>query len=696
MRKNYWLLTTLVALLMATTTSAEEVSWAVTPTPDDGAAVDWLGVKTPSRSDGKKFRLDSFNLFVGFLKTGGTSYGVSTTYMIISKSNASETSVASSNVVAISTNAPTPANDYATYTFDGAELEPGTQYYLYWVTSNSPASTYTTTTQRLGVYKQSYEPGMYFSSAIRTDYSPAFHATLTPVEGSSQGTDEPSGEDDGEDDTRQVLFDNAGSSVPYRIPALAQAVNGDVIALTDYRQGKSDIGFGAVDIHARISTDNGASWGSEFCIAGSNAITGKDSQYYGDASIVADRETNEVLVMLVSGTVGFTASTRNNPIRMAYARATYDEMAGEWQWTAPTDITSAVYDLLPTAKSLFFTSGKICQSKTIKVGTHYRIYSGLCVRTTTGGSTNYNFVMYSDDFGETWYVLGSSTTPCVSSADECKCEELPNGNVVLSTRVAKGRKWTIFTYTNQTTAEGSWSATVSPSSSNGGIYDADDTNPCNGEILLVDAIRQSDQAEVKLALQTVATNRRNVTIWYKPLESENDYDTPANFAKSWEGKYQVSSSTSCYSTMIEQSENRIGFFFEENSYNSGYDMVYYRYQLETMTGGKYSLKTESSDKPKCETPVLAWENGQVKCTCATPDVKYAYTVSMGDCTGESADGIIKLGSTFTVSVRAVRDDYKDSDVATLEFKLPDIGDMNGDGAITIADVTALVNKILEK
>ena len=114
MKTSYWLITTLVALLMATTASAEEVSWALTPTPNDGAAVDWLGVKTPSRSDGKKFRLDSFNLFVGFLKTGGTSYGVSTTYMIISKSNASETSVANSNVVAISTNAPTPSFDYAT------------------------------------------------------------------------------------------------------------------------------------------------------------------------------------------------------------------------------------------------------------------------------------------------------------------------------------------------------------------------------------------------------------------------------------------------------------------------------------------------------------------------------------------------------------------------------------------------------
>ena len=525
-------------------------------------------------------------------------------------------------------------------------------------------------------------------------YSASWLGVKTPAE--ENATMFTSGTDDGNDDRRQVLFNNASSSVPYRIPALAQAVNGDIIALTDYRQGKMDIGFGAVDIHACISTDNGASWGNEFCIAGSNAITGKDSQYYGDASIVADREKNEVLVMLVSGTVGFTASTRNNPIRMAYARATYDEMAGEWQWTAPTDITSTVYGLLPSAKALFFTSGKICQSKTIKVGTHYRIYSGVCVRTTMGGSTNYNFVMYSDDFGKTWDVLGSSTTPCVSNADECKCEELPNGNVVLSTRVAKGRKWTIFNYTNKTTAEGSWSATVSPSSSNRGIYNSSDTNPCNGEILLVDAIRQSDQAEVKLALQTVATNRTNVTIWYKPLTSESDYDTPANFAKSWEGKYQVSNTTSCYSTMIQQSEDRIGFYFEENSYNSGYDMVYYRYQLETITGGKYALKTESSEKPKCETPELTFKNGQVVCTCSTPDVKFVYSITMGSTEGESSDGVISLGKTFAVKVHAVLDGYQDSDEAMIEIELPEIADVNGDGSITIADVTALVNKLIGK
>ena len=693
--KNKWLVILLAALLMAGTASAEEVNWSVSVTPDDGASVNWLGVQTPSAAEGKVFVLKEFNLFIGYQKPpNGSTYGATTSYMIISKSNGSASSVESSDVVAISTNNPTPANDYATYTFNDAQLEPGTTYYLYWVVSNSSASTYTTTTQRLGLYKKTYSPGVYYSNSVHTSYSPAFYATLTLADGESGG-----GEDEDEiDGVKQVLFKNSTSSIPYRIPALAQAKNGDLIALSDYRQGKSDIGFGAVDIHARISRDNGATWGKEFCIAGSNAISGSDSEYYGDASIVADSESDEVLVMLVSGTVGFTVSTREDPIRMKYARASYNAASDQWTWTAPVDITTTIYDKIPTAKALFFTSGKICQSKMIKVGSHYRIYSGLCVRTTSGGSTNYNYVLYSDDFGETWNVLGNSNTPAVSSGDECKCEELPNGNVVLSTRVAKGRIFNIFTYTNQEKATGSWGSQHNPSANDNGIYYSSDYNPCNGEILLVDAIRNSDYTPVRLALQSIAFNRSNQYIYYKGLETESDYNTPVSFSKNWEGSYQVSNMSSCYSTMVLQNCDRIGFYYEDTSYNSGYDMVYYRYPLETITNGAYSLLAEGQEILKCATPVVKYQNGKVICSCETEGVKYAYSISQNDTTGESTDGILDISQivSVTLSVKAVREGYKDSNAATLNIKLPDIGDVNQDGETTVADVTALVNAILTK
>lgn len=451
-----------------------------------------------------------------------------------------------------------------------------------------------------------------------------------------------------------VLFDNTHSTIPYRIPALAQAVNGDIIALSDYRICKSDIGFGEVHINARISSNNGLTWGDEFCIAGKNAISGEDSQYYGDASIVADREKNEVLVMLVAGNVSFINSTRNNPIRVAYLRGNYDESTDNWTWTKPIDITTTIYNLLPKTKSLFCTSGKICQSKIIKVGTHYRIYIGLNTRPISGTNYNHNYVLYSDDFGETWKVLGSNNTAAITLADECKCEELPNGDVVLSSRVSKGRKWNIFTYTNQAKATGSWGTAKSPASNDNGIYNSADNNPCNGEILLIDAIRNNDQKEVTLALQSLAINRTNVEIWYKPLIEISDYDTPVNFAKNWEGKYQVSQGTSCYSTMIKQQDNRIGFYYEEKSYNGGYDMWYYRYQLETITDGKYSLKKK---------PIL------------------------GD--------VNKDGDINIVDVTAMVNIILNQDNEQPYIFDHEAADMNGDGEINIVDVTLLVNFILE-
>ena len=99
---------------------------------------------------------------------------------------------------------------------------------------------------------------------------------------------------------------------------------------------------------------------------------------------------------------------------------------------------------------------------------------------------------------------------------------------------------------------------------------------------------------------------------------------------------------------------------------------------------------------KCATPVLTFASGKVKCTCATTDVTYRYTVAPTAATGESTTGEISFGTTFTISVKAVRDGYEDSDAATLTIPMAEVGDVNADGNVTIADVTTLVNIILGK
>lgn len=99
--------------------------------------------------------------------------------------------------------------------------------------------------------------------------------------------------------------------------------------------------------------------------------------------------------------------------------------------------------------------------------------------------------------------------------------------------------------------------------------------------------------------------------------------------------------------------------------------------------------------PPCTAPVLAFQNGKIRCSCETEGVKYMYTITSTS-SGESTDGVIPLGTQFTVSVRATREGYSDSEASVITINTADVGDLNGDGTISIADVTGLVNVILGK
>ena len=97
---------------------------------------------------------------------------------------------------------------------------------------------------------------------------------------------------------------------------------------------------------------------------------------------------------------------------------------------------------------------------------------------------------------------------------------------------------------------------------------------------------------------------------------------------------------------------------------------------------------------KCATPVLTYSAGQVLCTCETPDVYYVYSIVPPSMSGTSLDGVITLDVDFRVDVRAVREGYQRSDVATLHVNLEDVGDFNGDGQLTITDVVTMINMVM--
>ena len=219
-----------------------------------------------------------------------------------------------------------------------------------------------------------------------------------------------------------VLFQTPVSdSIPYRIPAIAMMHNGDILALTDYRLCGNDIGYGRVDIHGRISRNGGRTWGKEFVLVEGSGMSGATDCGFGDAAMVADRESGDVLVMMVCGETVYLheTTTRQNPNRIAVLRSSDNGKT----WSAWEEITESVYTLFDDSvhgcvQSCFVGSGKIFQSRQIKVGSHYRIYAALAAR------PNGNRVIYSDDFGHTWHALGGPDALPVPNGDEPKCEEL--------------------------------------------------------------------------------------------------------------------------------------------------------------------------------------------------------------------------------------------------------------------------------
>ena len=386
-----------------------------------------------------------------------------------------------------------------------------------------------------------------------------------------------------EPEPQQDLFITRSGAIPYRIPALAAAKNGNLIAISDYRPCRADIGYGEVDIVARISKDNGKTWGTQFTIGDGTGNAASRDCGFGDAAVVADRESNEVLLISVCGKMPCTQGTRENPNPVARFRS-HD---GGETWTAYEDITEDIYSIFDNradaVRSIFFGSGRICQSRLVKVKDYYRLYAALWTR------DNGNRVLYSDDFGETWNSLGYEEFPA-PNGNEPKCEELPDGTVVLSSRTGGGRFFNFFTFTDINKAEGKWGTVAKSQASNNGTFGAD----CNGEIMIVPAVRNSDGKEVYVALQSVpmASSRQNVGIYYKELASLEDMADPNTFAANWDGNHQASYIGSAYSTMIMQANDSIAFLYEESTYGADYTNVYKSYSLEDITNGAYTFKKE--------------------------------------------------------------------------------------------------------
>ena len=410
---------------------------------------------------------------------------------------------------------------------------------------------------------------------------------------------------DKENKYQYLFYSPDEKGIPYRIPAIVTTANGYVFAINDYRPCGNDIGFGEVDLMMRHSTKGGSewdghSWSEPVKIADGVGKEAKETWLtgFGDPAVVADRERNEILVMSVCGNRvcwhgnygAGTPDNPENPNRMARLRIKYNEETGEWEAIQPKEVTYEIYPLFKDKNgkahvgSMFIGAGRMAQSRMIKVGDYYRIYCAVWA-VETASYRHHNYALYSDDFGETWHLLGELGNDFNDSpapyGNEPKCEELPDGSVLLSSRKGHGRYFNVFHYTNFEKAEGYWDGAVATDEVGDLKFGRNDTN---GEPLLV--------GNILFQSAPTGDSRSDVAIFYKPLSDDPATYTPTELSKGWK-KIPVSDRGSAYSSMCILPDGNIGIYYEEEP--GGYSMVYVPVDIEKAVG-KVTYTEGLSDK----------------------------------------------------------------------------------------------------
>ena len=443
--------------------------------------------------------------------------------------------------------------------------------------------------------------------------------------------------------TNGVLFyspcehelEETGYQVPHRIPAIVKSGN-TVIVFADKRYSGGDVGqqthdhYGyRIDTKIRKSYDDGETWTEDITIIEGEPGTKSSGWFgstnwsggmgYGDVAVVADREDpRQIVYFCVAGNTFFTDSKKNSTSEIYRFRSN----DGGANWTNEK-ITESIFKetLGNNFDGAFFSSGSILQSSKIKVGSHYRLYAAIHtnIKGTLGSNSLTTTVVYSDNFGDTWYRLGTEKTNTTikvveewdwnqfkyiikEAGNEAKCQELPNGDIVVSCRAANGRIFNIFHYndyskiTSDNPADGSWKTQAKATFCN--------DSGTNGEFLIIKAVGKDGAGLYALqsmpAGPSTGTGRSNLAIFYKKIGDKdgnaigNNYTDPAIFASEWEEAIRVSNTTSAYSSMTMLDEKTIGFVYEEDylDYGSGaYDIKFKKFNIEEIVEPGSMLKT---------------------------------------------------------------------------------------------------------
>lgn len=305
----------------------------------------------------------------------------------------------------------------------------------------------------------------------------------------------------------------------YRIPALATAPDGTLLAAIDERVPScKDLGQNQdINIVLRRSNNNGKNWSATESI-----VDFPFGESASDPSFIVDHEQGIIFLFFNY----MNHNVARNHYRYQYVRSTDNGKT----WSAPFDITDQIAKPQWGNAFVFITSGNGIQTR-----------DGKLLHTLVDVADKSGYIFGSADHGRSWFLIDHALKP----ADESRLVELSGGSWMLNARVnSLGKRFVHITSDQGKT----WIS-----------YQDDQLNDpgCNASIL------KASGRQKRNSISPIWFINPNSSADRKNLSLKMSIDD----GKTWKLIQTIYEGSSAYSSAAFLKNGDLGIFFERDSYS---------------------------------------------------------------------------------------------------------------------------------